>query len=195
MQDLTPNLLKGKRPPPEGWWGKKHIREIRVGYAVLALIYVFAILIPLLYVWGAETPELGELRQTEGRLTCEEIGNRGNYLTGIKTQVGPTLLLTCSNGRYGSYPNCVGPTIKNCKMLADKKATAWWYEQPDYLFSKQNRLARLVVEDEVKVPYEKTIELTEKAALSSAWFILFLLGLFVSIVIGFERMIRRHRHE
>lgn len=186
---------KSERTPPEGWWGKKHIREIRIGYVVLALIYVFVILIPLLYERNTRIPEMGELLQTNGNLICKEIGNRGDYLTGVKIVDGQPQFFTCSGGSFGARPDCFGPRVDKCQKLSGKQTTVWWFEQPVYLFSTQKRLVRLAVDGKEEISRERTMELAKKGSLLSTWLIFVMLGLFLLIVVGFERMIRRHGHE
>src|SRR5512143_1337298 len=95
------------RTSPGGLWGKRHIREIRIGYVVLALFYVFVVFIPLLYEYKASIPDREKLSVASGILLCKEIGHRGNYLTGIQTGAG-TSFFTCAGGKFGAYPNCIG---------------------------------------------------------------------------------------
>jgi hypothetical protein len=174
-------------------FGPKDIRNIRIGYFVLALIFVFLILIPLGYTWRAEIPPSHQLRVTAGTLTYQEIGKRGNRLTGIETKSG-TFYFTCSKGKYGSYPDCLFP-LSEYEKLSGKPATVWWFEQPVYLFSTQKRLVRLDVSGEEKVSYEKTLKLTKSSAEDALWFIGAMFIAFISIVVWFERMIGREKHE
>lgn len=85
--------------------------------------------------------------------------------------------------------------MKEYERLAGKPATVWWYEQPVYLYTTQKRLVRLVAAGEEIRSYEKTVHFTEAAAKSAPWFIFVLLVLYISIEVGFERMIRRREHE
>lgn len=188
-------LNVGKVSPPlsQKRYSAKNIRNIRIGYFALVLIYVFFVLIPLSYTWRATIPPPDQLQVTSGELAYKDVGKRGNRLTGIETASG-TIFFTCAKGKFGAYPDCIFPKTEYEK-LAGQPATVWWFEQPIYLFSTQNRLVRLVVAREEKMSYVKAVHLTEEAAKSAPWFIGVLLVLFVSIVVGFERMIRRQQRE
>ncbi|MBC2731585.1 hypothetical protein [Thiobacillus sp.] len=168
------------------------IRNIRIGSALSMLIYIFVILIPSTYAWLAEVPPQNQLQVMTGKLVYQDGPRRGDKLTGIQAASG-TVFFTCSTEKF-VHPNCLFP-VTEYKSLSGKLATAWWFEQPIYLLSTQKRLVRLVVDRKEILSYGKTVDVTKKSAKSAPWFIGIWFALFVSIVIGFERLIRRQQHE
>ena len=174
-------------------YSAKDIRNIRIGSFLLIPIYIFIIFIPLAYTWFAEIPPFQQLQITSGELTYKDVGRRGDRLTGVKLDLD-TIFFTCAKGKFGAAPDCLSP-YSAYEELAGKPVTVWWFEQPVYLFVSQKRLVRLVVAGEERMSYEKTLMLTRHASDNALWFAGVLLILFVLIVIGFERRIRRQGHE
>lgn len=179
-------------PPVPLRYSAKDIRNIRIGSLLLVPLWVFMILIPFGYEWWAEIPPFEQLQVTSGELTYQDLGKRGDRMTGIKSASG-TDFFTCATGQY-DHTDCVFP-MAEYEKLAGKPATVWWYEQPVYLFSTQKRLVRLVVDGEEKMSYERVVHLTGNAAGAAPWYIFVMLFLFISIVVGFERMIRGQKNE
>lgn len=177
---------------PRKRYSERDIRNIRIGSVLTMLLYVFFVLIPSSYSALAEIPPLDRLQVTSGELTYQEVGKRGDRLTGIKVG-SETIFFTCAPEKF-VHPNCLVSKTEY-ENLAGKSATVWWFDQPIYLFSTQKRLVRLVVAGEEKESYAKTVDVTRRIAKSAPWFIWGALVLFISIVVGFEFIIRRQQHE
>ena len=186
-REKTPSL-----PPVPPRYSAKDIRNIRIGSLLLIPLWMFMILIPFSCTWWAEIPPFEQLQMTSGELTYQDVGKRGDRLTGIKSE-SSTIFFTCAEGKF-FHPDCLFP-MAEYEKLSGKPATVWWYEQPVYLFSTQKRLVRMVVAGEEKMSYEKTVRFTAIGAKWAVRVIFVVLVLFISIVIGFERMIRRQEHE
>lgn len=174
-------------------YSQKDIRNIRIGSVICVLIYIFIVLIPLFYTWHAEIPPLGSLNKTSGKFTYKKIGNKGNYLVGVSSSSSATFF-TCAASKFGAYPDCLQGKSEYEKLV-DQPTTAFWFEQPVYLFSTQKRLVKLIVSGEEKRSYEKTVTVTRRSKASAPWWIFILLILFTAIVVGFELKIWRQKNE
>lgn len=179
-EDLSPSLPR---------YSARRIRNIRLGSLLLVPFYIFVIFIPNYYTWIADIPLIEGLQVTSGEFTYQNVGNRGNKLTGIKTASG-TIYFSCSRGKFGENPDCLFP-MSEYERLAGQPATVWWYEQQVNLFDTQKRVVRLVIASKEKVSYEKTVNLTNKSSRNAVWIMFVMLVVFILIVVGFERMIRR----
>lgn len=173
-------------------YSARHIRNIRIGSLLLFLYYTFEIFIPNYYTWIAEIPPIETLHITNGEFTYQDYGRRGNRLTGIKTASG-TILFTCSTGKFGEYPDCLFPTSEY-ERYSRQPATVWWYEQPVQLFQTQNRVVMLKIAGKEEISYAKTLALTQKSSRNAPWLIFMMLFIFILIVVGFERLIRRNKN-
>ncbi len=167
----------------------KQARNYRLGYLAIFLSYVFISLVPSLYERFAEIPPFENLHETVGEFTYEVTGKHGeDRLTGIKTSAG-TLYFSCGPGSI-SHPDCVSPSSEYDR-LSGKTAQVWWYEQPTYLFTTQNRVVKLVVDGKEKRSYNDTVEITKSVANSAPWLNLIFLSVYILFIIALEQHLRK----
>lgn len=176
-------------PPPR--YNAKNIRNIRIGYVLSILIFTGMIFIPDIYTLRAKIPPFEELQVTSGEFTYQDVGKRGEKLTGIRTTSG-VIYFTCATFKF-DHPDCFH--MSEYEKLVGKPSTVWWYEQPIYLFMTQKKLVQLIVADEEKISRNNTVRITILAARDAPWFIFVVLVMFSSLVFGFERKIRRQEDE
>ncbi len=132
---------------------------------------VFLMIVPKFYIWIAEIPETDGLNKIEGVLVHQKISNRKGWKVGVKNDSG-IKYFTCGYGvgaRHTCYTNRL--RLSDHEGLEGAYVKVWWYEQPIYLFSDQNRLVRLDVSGRTIVSRSDTQEDIQRHAQSAPWWL------------------------
>jgi hypothetical protein len=186
LADKKLNLSLPLKPPK---YTAKHARNYRLGYIVLLLGYVGVGLIPNIYDWLAEIPSFEKLHLSVGELSYKVSGKHGeDRITVIRTNSGE-LEFSCGAGMFG-HPDCISPASEYDR-LSGKVAEVWWYDQPIHLFTKQNKVVKLVVDGKEKQNYDNTVQITKRVAKSAPWLIFILLVFYTLIVAALEQNLRK----
>jgi len=132
---------------------------------------LFLMVIPKLYVWTAEVPEIDSLYKIEGSLIHKKISNRKGWVVGVQSG-SKSYYFTCGYG-VGARHTCYVNRLKlpDYKSIDGASSEIWWYEQPVYLFYDQKRLARLDVSGRTIISIEDTKEDVQRHARSAPWWL------------------------